>query len=184
VEGQYLVVWNDGTDTRTEDLTVNGAVIGGLPPAPGDATPTVADLAQLIPSRATGRFTGGTSAPAFPDEERVQAVITMASALVTPRLGGSSLPEKFYPLSRALITLRAAILLEPAAWPEQARPDKSAYEQWREQYQDDLEALIEIIRLDAQDGDTGDGGPEAGSRLPVYAFPCEAVFDAPVTWWP
>lgn len=145
--------------------------------AVSDYTPSVDDVAGLIPSRAAGRFTGGTGAPAFPDEDRVQQVIAMATATIASRLGGSRVPEAQYEAAKALIVLRVALTLEPSAWPEQARPDKTAWDEWKALYDEDLPALVETIRQDIADGDDGEGGPESGYPLAVYSFPAPYGLD-------
>jgi hypothetical protein len=134
-----------------------------------DYTPSVGDIATLIPARATGRFAGGAGTPAFPDQPRVEAVIKAAAGLVSAQLGGANLAEGFYEAAKTLIILKVACLLEPAAWPEQARPDKSAWEQWKAQYDEDLAGVVEAVKRHAEDGpeDTGPGS----SQTPVSAFP-------------
>lgn len=135
--------------------------------------PSVDEVARMIPSRAAGRFTGGTDTPplAFPDNTRVQQVIDLATATISARLGGARLPEKFFASAKALIVLRTMLLLEPTAWPEQSRPDKSAWDQWWLLYKDELPSLIELVHRDAEDGDSGDGGPETTGWLPAGGFP-------------
>lgn len=134
--------------------------------------PTVEQFAALLPSRATARFAGGTGEPAFPDTDRVQAVIDQAASIIAARFGLESLPEKFHDAATAVIVLRAALMLEPAAWPEQARPDKSAWEQFKALYDEDLAALLLAVKQDAADGDTGDGGPETTAGFgPAGGFP-------------
>lgn len=148
-----------------------------------DYKPTVDDVARLIPSRAAAKFTGGAGAPAFPDTDRVQAVIDLATGTVASRLGGDALPAAFYEAAKALIVLRVALMLEPAAWPEQARPDKSAWDQWKSLYDDDLPALIESVKADAADGADGDGGPEYVGQVPLYSFPAPGLPVCTPTDW-
>jgi hypothetical protein len=134
-----------------------------------DYTPSVDELAQLIPSRAAGRFTGGTGEPVFPDTDRVEAVIQDAVGLVAATLGGDGLDGRFWPGAKALIKLQAALILEPAAWPEQARPDKSAFAQWMELLEKRMEGMVAAIIRFRDDGDEG-AGPGV-SQTPVSAFP-------------
>lgn len=136
-----------------------------------DYTPSVTDLARLIPSRAAARFTGGAGAPAFPDETRVSEVIADSVGIVSVQVGGDQLPAKFNAAAKALVKLHAALELEPSAWPEQARPDKSAWEQWEKLYDKGLDGLMTAIAKDAADG-AGDGGPEgSGMPAPAFGFP-------------
>jgi hypothetical protein len=132
-----------------------------------DYTPSVPDLASLIPSRAAARFTGGSGTPSFPDTDRVQAVINDAVGLIAPTLGGDSLDEQFWPGAKALIKLQAACLLEPSAWPEQARPEKSALTEWREMLKDAKAGLLEAVTRFRDEGESGAGS----SQQPIAAFP-------------
>lgn len=132
-----------------------------------DYTPSVDELAQLIPSRAAGRFTGGVGAPAFPDTDRVQAIIEDAAGLIAPGLGGDDLDRRFYDGAKALIKLQAALLIEPSAWPEQARPDKSAFDQWHTMLETSRTALsAAVIRYE----DTGADDPSATQAV-TSSFP-------------
>lgn len=144
--------------------------------------PSVDDIAKLLPGRANARFTGGAGTPAFPDEARVNAIIDLATSTISARLGGDRLPAKFFDAARALTVLRVALTLEPAAWPEQARPDKSSWEQWKALYDEDMPALVETIKQDVIDGDDGDGGPEFAGTLPLYSFPPPASIVEPNYW--
>ena len=170
--GDYRIYWDahQGYGPILDDTPIEVVDPLAVPWAP-----EILDLARLTPARAAGRFTGGGadgSLPEFPDEDRVQAIITMATATVASRLGGQHLSAVHWPAAKSLATLRAALTLEPSAWPEQARPDKSAWEQWKQLYDEDLEGLIDTIKNDAADGDSGDGGPEAGGIAdPVFSFP-------------
>jgi hypothetical protein len=137
-----------------------------------DYTPTVADVAQLIPSRAAGRFTGGSNPePSFPDTPRVEVVIADAVGLIAPALGGDNLDEQFYAGAKALIKIQAALLLEPSAWPEQARPEKSAFAQWQEMLKESKADLVEAI---ARFRDDGEDGPGSSQKI-VAAFPVPGI---------
>lgn len=133
-----------------------------------DYTPTVEEVAQLIPSRAAGRFTGGaTTAPSFPDKPRVQAVIDDAVGLIAAAVGGDGLDPLFHAGAKALVKIQAAVLLEPSAWPEQARPDKSAFDQWIEMLKTSKEDLVAAIVRFRDDQDEGPGS----SQTVIAAFP-------------
>jgi hypothetical protein len=140
-----------------------------------DYTPSTDDLAQLLPSRAAGRFTGGADAPAFPDTDRVEAVIADAVGLVAPALGGDELDERFYPAAKALIKLQAALILEPSAWPEQARPDKSAFAQWMELLNTRMTDTVQAIIRFRDDQDDAPGS----SQHVLASFPPPGLLPAP-----
>jgi hypothetical protein len=140
-----------------------------------DYTPSVDELAGLIPARAAGRFTGGAGAPAFPDTRRVQAVIEDATGLIAPSLGGDGLDRRFWSGAKALIKLQAALLLEPSAWPEQARPEKSALAEWTAMLDKRIDQLTQAIIRFRDDADDGPGSsqqvtgsfPPAGLLRPI-----------------
>lgn len=144
-----------------------------------DYTPTVDDVAQLVPARAAGRFTGGASVPEFPDTTRVRSIIEDAVGLIAPALGGDDLNERFYDGARALIKLQAAILLEPSAWPEQARPDKSAFDQWNVILEGSRKALTAaVVRF----RDTGGDDPGTSQGV-IAAFPPPGILrPCPEEW--
>jgi hypothetical protein len=132
-----------------------------------DYTPSVDELATLIPSRAAGRFTGGAGTPAFPDTDRVEAVIQDAAGLVAPSLGGDSLDQRFWLGAKALIKIQAALLLEPSAWPEQTRPEKSVYAEWTAMLDKRIEMLGQAVIRFRDDGDSGAGA----SQKVISSFP-------------
>jgi hypothetical protein len=132
-----------------------------------DYTPSVDELASLIPSRAAGRFTGGAGAPVFPDTDRVEAVIQDAAGLIAPSLGGDSLDQTFWTGAKALIKIQAALLLEPSAWPEQARPEKSVYAEWVAMLDTRLNDLTQAVIRFRDEGESGAGS----SQSVLSAFP-------------
>lgn len=132
-----------------------------------DYTPSVEELASLIPSRAAGRFTGGAGAPAFPDTDRVEAVIQDAAGLIAPSLGGDSLDRQFWTGAKALIKLQAALLLEPSAWPEQTRPEKSVFAEWVDMLNTRMEAMTQAVIRFRDDGNSGAGS----SQQVLSSFP-------------
>jgi hypothetical protein len=137
----------------------------------GDYTPSVDELASLIPSRAAGRFTGGAGAPTFPDTDRVEAVIQDATGLIAPSLGGDGLDRTFWTGAKALIKLQAALLLEPSAWPEQTRPEKSVFAEWVDMLNVRMEALTKAIIRFRDDGDSGEGS----SQKVIGGFPPSGI---------
>jgi hypothetical protein len=144
-----------------------------------DYTPSVDELAQLIPSRAAGRFTGGDGSPAFPDTNRVQAVIEDATGLIAPSLGGDNLDRRFWTGAKALIKLQAALILEPSAWPEQARPEKTAFTEWMDLLNARMEQLTQAIIRFRDEGSSGAGS----SQQPVASFPSPGLLrPCPEDW--
>lgn len=136
-----------------------------------DYTPSVDELASLIPSRAAGRFTGGAGTPTFPDTDRVVAVIQDAAGLIAPSLGGDSLDQTFWTGAKALIKLQAALLLEPSAWPEQTRPEKSVFAEWVGMLDTRMEALVKAIIRFRDEGESGEGS----SQQVIAAFPPSGI---------
>jgi hypothetical protein len=138
-------------------------------------TPSVDDVAVLMRSRLKGEY---VELDTFTDETRptaamVQSLIDQSVSIVSATFG-SGLASRFNQSALALATLRTALLLEPSYFPEQARPDKSAWTQWKALYDEGMVSLIAAVERDAQDGALGDGGigeDEVGHNLPAYGFP-------------
>lgn len=103
-----------------------------------DLAPTVSDVARLL--RARTKDTVGNELGDFTDETRptadeVAALIEQARGLV-----GLSLPadvgDEFVGVATSLIALRAAMLVELTYFPEQVASGRSAYEQYRQMFDD------------------------------------------------
>jgi hypothetical protein len=145
VEGQYLVVWNDGTDTRTEDLTVSGSVIGGMPPATGDLSsirPTVEDVGLLESART---YVMGTPRNTFdedtiPTGAQVEMLIDLALGDMQSRVG-SEIGDVNDADARRLVALQTASMIEASFFPDSLDSDRSAYRQYQAMYLGGIERM-------------------------------------------
>src|SRR3954447_5850829 len=105
-----------------------------------DLRPALDELGAIM--RARTRDQHGNELGTFTDETRptadeVDLALDQALALVAPRLGQVS--ESLLGMARALVALRAAVLVETSYVPEEADTSEgSAYASYREQYRDAL----------------------------------------------
>jgi hypothetical protein len=138
--------------------------------------PTVADVGALMFARAHGEYTTleTFTADTKPTAGQVTAMIDRAADLVSAQIG-VTVHEELRPAAKTLVTLMAALLIEPGHFPEQARPERSAWEQWRELYQDGIKALVEAIQ---EKGAGGDAGPADDAAGAAWSFPAAD----PVVW--
>ena len=141
-----------------------------------DYKPTVDDVGALMFSRAHGEYDTLTTftSDTKPTATQVTATIDRAADLVSARIG-LDVHVDLRPAAKTLVTLMTALLIEPGHFPDQARPEKSAWDQWRELYNDGIEALVEAVR---EKGAGGDPGPADDAVGPAWSFP---VSD-PVAW--
>jgi hypothetical protein len=125
--------------------------------------PTVAEVARLIRARtkdSEGREVGTFTDDTRPSAEQVDEHIDSALALLSTRFP-AGVAESYQPAVRALVAYRAALQIEKSYFPEQVRSDRSAYTQLREEYFDDLNALLDAV---AEGGDGGVPGRETGAH--------------------
>lgn len=154
---------------------------------PQTARPAVADVARLLRARTkddkgdeVGTFTSETR----PTDEQVEEHIGAAVALVGTHLPPMGTIDQVYaPAIAALTAYRAALQIEKSYYPEQVRSDRSAYEHLRQEYLDDLAALVESL---ASAGSTsGSAGSDAGSEwTPTFlrVFGSVAAPGSVITW--
>lgn len=111
--------------------------------------PSVADVASLIRARTKDEY--GNEIGTFDDTTRptgddVETHIDAAMALVGTRfVAPGALPADLVDAFAALVAYRAALRVEKSYFPEQVRSDRSAYDQLRQEYLDDLAALTDAV---------------------------------------
>ena len=100
-----------------------------------DFTPTVDEVGALMFARAHGEYDTLTTftEDTKPTADQVTDTIGRAVGLVAASVG-SDLDAEFHSAAKTLVTLMTALLIEPGHFPDQARPEKSAWDQWRELY--------------------------------------------------
>jgi len=141
--------------------------VSGLPDTP-PYRPSVADVAALLRARtkdAEGREVGTFNDDTRPTGTDVELHIDAALSLVGIQVP-ADFPVTFTGAVSALVAYRAALRIEKSYFPEQVRSDRSAYEQLRQEYVDDLQALTDAL---AASGSSEYGS--AGSRAHSEATP-------------
>jgi hypothetical protein len=133
--------------------------------------PSVAEVAQILRARTKtmeGREEGTFTEETRPNAEQVEEEIDTALALVAVRLP-FSWSDIYSSAIRALVAYRAALRIEKSYFPEQVRSDRSAYEELRQEYLDDLEALMDAFSGSSDGGPAGAEGHRAWSeRTPTF----------------
>jgi hypothetical protein len=132
-------------------------------PLPGEdagVRPSVEDVAQLLRARtkdAEGREVGTFTDETRPTAEQVEDQITTALGLVAVRLPGTW-SEGFNGAISALVAYRAALRIEKSYFPEQVRSDRSPYQELKDEYTEDLQALIDALAGAGEAGGFGRTG--------------------------
>lgn len=107
-----------------------------------------------------------------PSVSQVGLMIGLAVAQISGRVGYNLAPQ-FHSSARFMTTLYTALLLEPGYWPEQQRPDKSAWEQWKLLYDEGMPTLITAIK---EAGAGEEVGPDDDKLAPIWAFPVAPIY--------
>ena len=135
------------------------------------ARPTVQQVANLLRARtkdSSGNEVGTFDDATRPTDDQVEEHIDAAVALVGARLPPTAdLPPDLQPAIAELVAYRAALRIEKSYFPEQVRSDRSAYDQLRQEYLDDLQALLDAI--EAGGSEFVVASPDFGS-LPVGSW--------------
>ena len=145
---------------------------------PDLARPTVDDVAALL--RARTKDSNGTEVGTFDDDTRptateVESHIDTAVLLVGSRLPPTHLlPADLQGAIAGLVAYRAAMRIEKSYFPEQVRSDRSAYTQLREEYLDDLAAVMAAVE--------GGGGGEAVAASDFVSLPVGSWTSIPNDW--
>jgi hypothetical protein len=145
--------------------------------------PSVDQVASLIRARtkdAEGREVGTFNEETRPTAEQVETHIDNAVGLLAPRWP-LELDDSFYPAVQTLTAYRAAMQIEKSYFPEQVRSDRSPYDQLREEYQDDLAALMDALGAGDGSGGSALGGAQS-VWTPTFLFASQLV--DPLDHWP
>lgn len=155
--------------------------MSGSAPDTSRQRPSVEDVATLLRARtkdAEGREVGTFNEDTRPTAEDVETHIDAAMGLVGVRFPGD-IPDEFGPAFASLVAYRAAMRIEKSYFPEQVRSERSPYEELRQEYVDDLQALV-----DAMEGATDDPWGTPGRRAwsePTPTF--LRVYGSGWGWW-
>jgi hypothetical protein len=150
---------------------------------PDPLRPSVDDVAALLRARTKtleGREVGTFTDETRPTDVEVETHIDAAIGLVSVRFP-AVLNERWQSSFRSLVAYRAALRIEKSYFPEQIRTDRSPYDELRQEYLDDLEALSAAVTGAGES--SGYGDTSAGSELtPTFL----AVYGGtwPVDHWP
>lgn len=142
-------------------------------PPTGDAyTPTVDEIAALIPARTVDADTGATlgtfTGATHPTASSVETIAQIAAAFVASRLGGV-VDDVVAPQARHVAALRAAMQIELGYFPEQVRTDRSAYPELKALYDADLASIPGFV--DVGDGTAGGGVTRNGfASVPTHGL--------------
>lgn len=138
-----------------------------------DTRPSVDDVAVLLRARtkdSEGREVGTFNDETRPTAEQVERHIDNAVSLLATRMP-LDLPVVYEGTVKALTAYRAALQIEKSFFPEQVRSDRSAYDQLREEYNDDLTALMDALAGAGGDDGSGSAGHRAHSEwTPTFLF--------------
>jgi hypothetical protein len=163
-----------------------------VPPDPIDPDkfypPTVDEVGALLRARTQnddddeiGTFDDTTR----PTGEEVELIIAQATSIVLGRTGSVDSPPMTCDMApdirtnaQTCVTMLAVILIELSYFPEQVRSDRSAYEDYRSLWNDQMRFLIDAA-AECRGGeilpDQGGQGQGEGYRYgPSYAFPVDA----------
>lgn len=154
-----------------------------------DLRPSVEDVAQLLRARtqdSEGREVGTFNVDTRPTAEEVEGHIDSAMGLVGLRLPApAAIPDAYHAAVSTLVAYRAAMRIEKSYFPEQVNTPRSPYEQLREEYLDDLQALVDALAAGSDPDDAGFGaaGHRAHSEYtPTFLRAYGEGYGYP--WWP
>lgn len=140
--------------------------------------PSVDEVALLLRARtkdSDGREVGTFDDDTRPTSEQVEEQITAAMNLVVTRLPPwDKLPENYQPTVATIVAYRAALRIEKSYFPEQVASDRSAYEQLRQEYLDELSALTDALQAG--------GGGDFAVASEIVSLPVGSWTSIPYSW--
>ena len=162
--GWYRVVFTNasGDQSAPTDPVYAGAPLG--------YRPSVAQVGNLLRARTVDRNNnelGTFTADTRPTDAQVEGLIDQATGAVAAVIG-AEVPNLLRGQAADVVARRVAMLIELSYFPEQIPTGRSAYEQYRTLYADDLKALTVAVR-EAESGQ--EVGPSDDGRLASFAFP-------------
>jgi hypothetical protein len=116
-----------------------------------DWLPSIARVAALLRARTKGTVddlgdseeVGTFDDTTRPNAAQAEEAIRLAAGMLV-RCTGEWLPESLHELSKSVIALRAAMLIELSYWPEQLDTEQSPYEHIRDMYLEVQPTLCEL----------------------------------------
>lgn len=168
VEGWYKVIFQDAGGQQSPTVPIHN-----VESVAAEFYPLVSDVGSLLRSRTKdtnavelGTFTNDTR----PTAEQVRVLIDQAVQHVIGKVD-SDLPAAVFDEAKAVITLLSAMLVELSFFPEQIPTGRSAYDRYKELYDEALAVLLEAVnRENAEEV----GGETASGNAAVGHFPVDA----------
>lgn len=168
-QGWYKVIFEDATGDTSPT-----APIHNIPDPAANFLPLVSDVGAILRARTKdtmgnelGTFTSATR-PTYAD---VLPLIAFASRRVTAKLD-TDIPESLWKSASSAIALRTAMQIELTYWPEQLLSPRSAYQQLRDLYDEELADLLLAVQRETSEDSTG---VDAGTGLsPSWYYPPDA----------
>lgn len=167
--------------------------VSGTAPETTSLRPSVEDVAALLRARtkdAEGREVGTFNDETRPTADQVETHIDAAMGLVALRLP-DTVPLNLSQGVVSLVAYRAALRIEKSYFPEQVRSDRSPYEELRQEYVDDLQALMDALASAGDEGGFGVAGHRAHSEwTPTFlrifgeGYYDGAPYPVPYDHWP
>jgi hypothetical protein len=144
--------------------------------------PEVADVAALI--RARTKVRGGEELGTFtdttiPTAEEVENLIDKAVRRVASKIGVAPCNEDLEADAKDSAALYAAMLVEQSYYPEQTRPDQSAFKSMQSLFNDAIKDLADAVRATCAGSD--EGGPGVGV-VPKDSFPAGDLVGWRTAW--
>lgn len=151
---------------------------------PDPRLPELEDVGALLRARTQdshddeiGTFNDETR----PTDEEAQRIIEQAGSIVYSRIGSveeevltCSGAEDIRTQAKYMVSLLAAMLIELSYFPEQVKSDRSAYEHYRELWNEQMTSLTDAA-AECRSGEiTPDVPGEGGVGNPSWAFPVDA----------
>jgi hypothetical protein len=169
-KGWYQVVWQDAAGNQVDTDPVLSP-----PEDPTEFMPQVEEVSALLRARtkdSTGNERGVFTEDTTPDADGAQRLIEIATGIVATSIG-EDIPDVLIPQAQTVTSWLAAMLIELAYFPEQVATDRSAYQQYKELYDEaigtpgDPGALVVAVQNALLDNTVD----ISGSLKPVGKFP-------------
>jgi hypothetical protein len=163
--------WSVGTSDIADDVVVVVQLLTDVD-VTTNFTPSIADVGRLLRARTkddkmreVGTFTSSTR----PTNTDAADLIEQGTSDVASAAGGT-IPDTLISDARSVSALRSAMLIELSYWPEQINNQMSAYQKYKDLYDESLARLVKAVEGEVP-GDGGGGGTDPqGNPIPMPSF--------------
>jgi hypothetical protein len=107
---------------------------------------TTGDVATILRARtktSTGEEAGDFGEDTRPTGDEVETLIARATASTLAKTG--AVPADLVDAAKAVVALRAAMLVELTMFPEQVRSERSAFPEYKTMHDEDVAALLSAM---------------------------------------